>query len=82
MKMEKEKSVDWMLKRFLELFEPTANDDPTIIGIMLGAKERHKQEMVDFGYSLLSTIQSESEDMTYTKLPEELYRELYETKKA
>jgi hypothetical protein len=76
--MKKESSVRWTFKQFLQVFIPTANEDPALIDILIGMDLRHKQEMIDFGYSLLSTIQSESNEITYTKLPEELYHEFYE----
>lgn len=72
-------SIEWLVRM---LYSPVCNGflngQRRIIpfDIIERAKEMHKQETIKFGYNCLFEVES-SEELTYKKVPEEVYQETF-----
>lgn len=76
--MIKETSVDWIARGFVNILKPTANEDMEVMYLHKAAKEKHKVEVISLLYDFIATLKTDEEgDIVYTKLPEELYTEIY-----
>jgi hypothetical protein len=64
-------SIEWFLSELEKV-----NYHPTEAMVMY-AKKLHKQEMVKFGYDCISEVVDSFGEVTYNKVPEEVYQETF-----
>ncbi len=73
---KQETAVEWLVE---QLNNHTKNNDflITFENEISKAKEMEKQQLINFGYSQISYIDSEIGDLIYKKVPEEIYNEKF-----